>query len=179
MSLTFNAIDVETANSDPWSICQIGIATFYNGTIIDTWSSLINPNTLFDWRNIRVHGIKPKHVNGQPTFCDVQGELKDRLENTFIVSHTLFDLKVITSSWDFYDLEQFQFTWLDSCKIAKYAWAKSKNEKGYGLKALAERLEISFNHHDALEDAIVSGKITVAACSDTNLSLEQIAELGL
>ena len=35
--LTFNAIDVETANADRASICQIGIVHVRDGEIEDTW----------------------------------------------------------------------------------------------------------------------------------------------
>ncbi len=177
MSLTFNALDVETANGDPWSICQIGIATFYNGSLIDTWSSLINPNTLFNKYNIRVHGIMPGDVLDKPTFLDVQPELYERLNDTIIVSHTLFDLNAMSRSWDFYQIERLNFMWLDSCKIARLAWSEARKGESFGLKPLAKWLGISFRHHDALEDAIVAGKITVAACAAANLNLNQLADL--
>ena len=48
---TFNAIDVETANADRSSICQIGIVHVRDGRIQDTWKALINPEDWFDWFN--------------------------------------------------------------------------------------------------------------------------------
>lgn len=179
MGLVFNAVDVETASREPWSICQIGIATFYNGSIIDTWSSLINPNTPFERYNIRVHGIRPQDVVGHPTFCDVHDELKNRLEDTVVVSHTLFDLNTFQKSWEYFNINSFPFIWLDSCKIARNAWAETRKGESFGLKPLANWLGISFKHHDALEDAIVSGKITVAACSEMNLTLDQVARMEM
>jgi len=41
--MNFVAIDVETANSDMASICQIGIAKFENGILVEEWVSLVNP----------------------------------------------------------------------------------------------------------------------------------------
>ena len=35
--MNFIAIDVETANADYSSICQIGIAEFQNGKVVDKW----------------------------------------------------------------------------------------------------------------------------------------------
>ena len=40
--MEFVAIDVETANADMASICQIGIAKYSKGQLIDEWTSLIN-----------------------------------------------------------------------------------------------------------------------------------------
>ena len=41
--MNFLDFDVETTNSDYLSICQIGIAFFSNGRIIDTYETLIDP----------------------------------------------------------------------------------------------------------------------------------------
>ena len=46
--LTFNSIDVETANADRASICQIGIVHVRDGEIEDQWQTLINPEDWFD-----------------------------------------------------------------------------------------------------------------------------------
>ncbi len=47
-NLTFNAIDVETANSNPSSICQIGIVHIRAGRVIEQLSILVNPEERFD-----------------------------------------------------------------------------------------------------------------------------------
>jgi DNA polymerase-3 subunit epsilon len=41
--MDFVVIDVETANADLSSICQVGIASFREGDLADTWESLVNP----------------------------------------------------------------------------------------------------------------------------------------
>jgi len=46
-SLNFVAFDVEKANTDRTSICQIDIAKFSGGKLIDEWSSLIDPEDDF------------------------------------------------------------------------------------------------------------------------------------
>ena len=56
-NLTFNAIDVETANSDPSSICQIGIVCVRNGAIKRQLSLFVNPEAQFNDFNVRLHGI--------------------------------------------------------------------------------------------------------------------------
>ena len=48
--VTFNAIDVETANADRASICQIGIVHVRDGVVVDRWQSLVDPEDWFDLR---------------------------------------------------------------------------------------------------------------------------------
>jgi DNA polymerase-3 subunit epsilon len=62
------AIDVETANADMASICQIGLAKYSNGILVDEWSSLIDPKDYFDFINIDIHGITENDVAGAPKF---------------------------------------------------------------------------------------------------------------
>lgn len=58
MSFSYVALDIETANDFRGSICSIGLVKFQDGTIIDTYYTLINPETSFDTFNISIHGIK-------------------------------------------------------------------------------------------------------------------------
>jgi DNA polymerase III epsilon subunit-like protein len=56
--MDFIVIDVETANSNLSSICQVGIAIFSDGKFAESWSSLVNPKDYFD--DINVSKIKKK-----------------------------------------------------------------------------------------------------------------------
>ena len=62
------AIDGETANSDYSSICQIGLAIFDDGNVIETWKSYVDPEDYFDTINVSIHGIDEKTVLGAPKF---------------------------------------------------------------------------------------------------------------
>jgi len=53
--LSFVLVDVETANADLSTICQVGIVTFTNATVADTWSTLVNPEEFFDGFNVWIH----------------------------------------------------------------------------------------------------------------------------
>ena len=71
-----------------------------------------------------------------------------------------------------YDLEQLQVTWLDSARIARRAWPERYGQRGYDLKNIARDLDISFRHHDALEDARAAAEIVLSACAATNTDIE-------
>lgn len=169
MGLTFNAIDVETANADRASICQIGIVQVVDGQIADMWETLVDPQEPFDFWNVRVHGIDEAEVKGSPTMPQIRKELRRRLRGSFLVSHTSFDRVAFERAMNKYRLEQLQVTWLDSETIAKNAWPDNGR---WNLKALANRLGLSFQHHNALEDAKVVAKIVLVASHDTGRDIE-------
>ena len=63
--ISFTAIDVGTANADRASICQLGVVRVENGTIVDLWESLVDPEDWFDPWNVRIHGIDARAIEGR------------------------------------------------------------------------------------------------------------------
>ena len=169
---TFNAIDVETANADRASICQIGIVHVQDGVVVDRWQTLVNPEDWFDPWNVSIHGIDEKDVRKSPTLPEVRDELRRRLRGSVLVSHTSFDRVAFERAMTRYDLEQLQVTWLDSAKIVRRAWPERYGRRGYGLKNVAADLDITFAHHDALEDARAAAEIVLSACLAAETDIE-------
>ena len=170
--LTFNSIDVETANADRASICQIGIVHVRDGKFVDQWKTFINPEDWFDSWNAQIHGIDEKTVKDSPTLPEVREELRRRLRGSVLVSHTAFDRISFERAMNKYDLEQLQVTWLDSASIARRAWPDDFGVRGWGLKNIAKHLDIDFKHHDALEDAKAAAEIVLRACDAKQLDIE-------
>ena len=171
--LTFNSIDVETANADRASICQIGIVHVQDGKIVDRWQTLVNPEDWFDPWNILIHGIDEENVKQSPTLPEIRNELRSRLRDSLLISHTSFDRIAFERAMTRYDLEQLQVTWLDSAMIVRRAWPECYGCKGYSLKNVAKDLGISFKHHDALEDARAAAEIVLRACADTESDMNE------
>ena len=140
--LTFNSIDVETANADRASICQIGIVHVRDGEIEDQWQTLINPEDWFDPWHVSIHGIDENDVRNSPTHPEGRDELRRGLRGSVLVSHTSFDRVAFERAMTRYDLEQLQVTWLDSARIARRAWPDSYGSRGWGLKNIAKNLGI-------------------------------------
>ena len=91
MAMDFVAIDVETANADMASICQIGVAGFANGQVAEEWKSYVDPEDYFDGMNISIHGISEAIVAGSPVFSALDGKVRKTLEGNIVVTHTAFD----------------------------------------------------------------------------------------
>lgn len=169
--MKFLALDVETANSDYSSICQIGVAVFDQGQIIDSWSSLINPEDYFDFFNIELHGIDAERVKDAPTFPEIYDELSNWISDRITVHHMPFDRVAISRVCEKYELPLISPIWLDSAKIARRTW-EEVSHSGYGLTNLAQMLNIKFEHHDALEDAITAGFVVNEASKIQDLTIE-------
>ncbi len=170
--MNYFALDVETANADYSSICQVGIAELQNGKIVNRWSSLVNPETYFDPFNTSIHGITENDVKDAPTFDVVHHLIAEKITDRITVHHMPFDRIAVTRACSEYDLDMLQPKWLDSAKIARRAWEEFAY-KGYSLDNIAKYLNIEFTHHDALEDAIAAAQIVEHACKKTGFSIEE------
>lgn len=168
--MEFIAFDVETANPDMASICQIGIAKYKNGELIDEWSSLIDPEDYFDDINIDIHGITEEDVVGAPTFPQLLDELNRFFLNSICVSHTHFDRVSIERAFTKYSLLPIETTWLDSARVARRAWEECA-WNGYGLANVCKIIGYEFKHHDALEDAKASGQVLIATINRSGLDV--------
>ena len=168
--MNFFSLDVETANADMASICQIGIAKYSDGKLTNEWSSLINPEDYFDYINIGIHGITEEDVINSPTFPEIADTLSRFINNEVCVCHTHFDRVSIGRALDKYQLEKFNIIWLDSAMVARRTWPEFA-VRGYGLANICEKIGYEFKHHDALEDAKASGHVFLAAMEESGLNI--------
>ena len=169
--MEFVAIDVETANPNVASICQIGIDKFSNKKLVEEWVSLINPEDFFDYFNMEIHGINEHDVLDAPTLPEVLEKLQYFLEDSICVCHTHFDRISITKAFSKYSLKPLNINWLDSARVARRTWEEFA-WSGYGLSNVCKKIGYQFEHHNALEDAKAAGHIILAAIEDSNISLD-------
>ncbi len=170
--MDFVAIDVETANADLSSICQVGVSSFLDGKPSDQWKSLVNPEDDFDEINVAIHGIDEKTVRSAPNWTRVYPHVSSRLSGNVVVSHTAFDRIALNRACEKNRLLICECQWLDSAKVVRRAWPRFA-ASGFGLKNVAGELGIDFVPHDALEDARCAGEILLRAMSESGLGLEQ------
>lgn len=168
--MTFVALDVETANADLASICQIGAAKFIDGQIAGEWSSFINPEDYFDDVNVSIHGIDEDAVQGAPTFPEIVPVLSEFVGQGVVVSHTHFDRVAIHQAASRHRVSAPDWAWLDSARVVRRAWPEFA-VRGYGLANVCKVLGIHFQHHDALEDAKAAGQVLVQAMAHSELDL--------
>ncbi|MBN1461072.1 MAG: 3'-5' exoribonuclease [Armatimonadetes bacterium] len=167
--MDFVAIDVETANPNMASICQVGVVAFSDGTPIAEWSSYVDPQDWFAPLNVALSGIDENTVKGAPTLPDIAAAIRSHLDGNIVVSHTSFDRVSIHQAFDRHCLESPQCTWLDSARVARRTWDECQ-KSGYGLASVCSLIGYDFTQHDALEDARAAGQVMLAAMSLTGMS---------
>ena len=177
-NLDFVAVDVETANSNVSSICQVGIAVVRSAKIEDVWTQLIDPHDFFDPYNTAVHGIDDKTVIGHPRFEELCDKIGGYL-GEIVVSHTLFDRRAISKAFEECGKSLRYEIWIDSAQLARRAWPDKYALKGYNLANIARDLGIRFRHHDAGEDARAAAEIVLRAYSDTAFGINELLDLGV
>lgn len=160
--MDFTAIDFETANEQRDSACQLGAVVVRGGDIIRRHCWLIRPRPMrFSRGNIAVHGITPDHVRDEPDFGELWESILPVLSGQVLVAHNArFDVGVLRACMGRFALGHLDLEFTCTRAVGFYAWP---GQQGYGLKAIADRLGIAFQHHDALEDAMACAKILLAA----------------
>lgn len=169
--MSFVAIDVETANADMASICQIGLASFENGILKNEWKTYVDPEDYFDPINVDIHGIDETTVRGAPYFPALSNTLSSYLTGSVVVCHTHFDRVAIHQATKRHGVMTPSCTWLDSARVARRTWSQFA-WKGYGLHNVCGMLGYEFKHHDALEDAKAAAHIFIEAFKETGLDID-------
>lgn len=170
----FIALDVETANADAASLCQIGLACVRHDGAIEVFSTLIDPRQPFAPFNLALHGIGPAQVRGAPTFPEVLALIAPLLEPQIVIQHSPFDRGAIHRACNAHDLPEPVWHWADSVQIARRAWPEFSGNGGHGLAHLKQALALDFVHHDAGEDAKAAAMVVLRAEVQTGLRLEEL-----
>lgn len=157
----FTSVDIELANSDLHSICEIGIARFRAGNLVETWRAVINPECDFEAiYHSNLHGIRQEHAQDAPTFPAIYGTLERFLDGENCIYHAAsnFDPNCISSACRRYLLEDVTdgATWRSTLDLARQCWP---GESSYKLENLCKKIRHSYLPHNALEDSIACGAL--------------------
>ena len=172
----FVAVDVETANSNNHSICQIGLAMVADTGNIHTASFFVNPVERFDDFNVQLHGINNNAVCHAPIFEVVLRSLRPFLERHTLIQHSSFDKRAFDAACKVNGIPNLRTNWLDSVIVARTAWPELKGNGGHGLANLKTHLNLEFNHHNAEEDARAAAEIVLLAEARSGESFPELAK---
>lgn len=173
--MNFVALDFETANEYRDSACQVGLTFVEDNKIIKTETYLINPNTFFNNINSHIHGIKDDHVKSAPFFEDIWNTLFNKINNQTLVAHNaIFDIGVLRSSIESRGLHHPNCDTYCTYQISKIAYP---NLPSYSLPFMAQKIGLSFEHHNAGEDSRVCAELFLNFCKEFEVnSIEDVSE---
>jgi len=161
----FTAIDVELANTNPNSICEIGAVRFRNGVLIETWKVIVNPHAEFGTTfQSNLHGITEAHVQDAPTFPEIYPTLVRFVAGEICVTHSNsgFDENCLRRACQEHGLEDITQSgeWRSTVSIARTFFPGMKN---YKLETLCREIGHEYEAHNALEDAMASAAVVLNA----------------
>lgn len=171
---SFVVLDLETANADQSSICQIGAVAVDGDTIVELMGTYVDPHDqYFDPFNISIHGITRDMVKGAPRFSDALAMLQPHLADTVVVTHGSFDRIALARASQRYGATLLpELRWLDSQRVVRRTWPEF-SKSGYALSKLVAHFGINnHRHHDALEDARATAVIMQKAIAASGVDAE-------
>ena len=152
--LDFAAIDFETANEQPSSVCSVGVVVVREGKIVDTFYSLIHPEPeYYQWFCQRVHGLCEEHTDGAPVFPKVWARIAPMVEGLPLVAHNAcFDEGCLKAAFRVYQMDYPDYEFLDTLAASRRHFGRSLPD--HQLQTVAAACGFALrNHHHALADA--------------------------
>ena len=122
-------LDFETANSCHCSICAVEVALLEDGVVLEHREYLVKPH---------------KSVDDMSKFCrDIHGIFYE-------------DLRHLHNVLSLYNLPSVSFDYICSLQLCRYHFPEAHS---HSQNCMADMFGITFQHHDALEDAENCAKI--------------------
>ncbi len=157
----FAAIDFETANSNPSSVCSVGIVEVRNGIMVDSFYSLIQPEpNYYAWFCRKVHGLGPEDTDDAEVFPRVWEKVAPLIEGLPLVAHNApFDKGCLKAVMQVYQMDWPDYRFYCTCRAARRKLPDLPNHQLHTVsEACGYHLE---NHHHALADAKACAAIAI------------------
>lgn len=168
----FIAIDFETANQHPSSVCSVGVVMVRNGQVVDSFYSLIQPEpNYYSYFNQRVHGLGHEDTDDAPVFSEVWQQLEERIADVFLadqlfrdnireqidsipfVAHNArFDEGCLKAAFRTYQMDYPDYRFYDTLTAARRQFGHSLPNHQLHTVAAACGYDLT-RHHHALADA--------------------------
>ncbi|MBQ1530839.1 MAG: 3'-5' exonuclease [Solobacterium sp.] len=153
--MKITAIDFETANRNPASVCAVGISTYEEGAVEERYYSLIRPEEdvfYFDPWNIRIHGIRPRDVLDAPDFETVYRHIYEEMEDALVVAHNApFDMGCLKAACINCGIKVPRLRYFDTVELSRRLFTSMPHHR---LNDMCDALNIELNHHNAASDAM-------------------------
>lgn len=157
----FVVFDLETTGTDTENdeITEIGAVRIENGRITETFQTLVKPKQHISARITELTGIDDELVKDAPSFAEVLPDFYKFASGAILVGHNAadFDYKFIknrSKALDYF----FTNRLIDTYPLARETVLGLTN---YKLNTVADRFNITFHHHRALNDAFATAEVFI------------------
>ena len=155
----YSVVDIETTGGLKGGnrITEIGIVKVQHGKVIDTWTSLVNPERHIPGFITSLTGISDSMVYNAPVFANIVKPLLDKLAGSIFVAHNVnFDYGFIKKECE---MAGHFFKMPKMCTVVESRKA-FKGLKSYSLGNLSAHFDLNLtSHHRALADATATAEL--------------------
>ena len=155
----YSVVDIETTGGLKGGnrITEIGLVKVQHGKVIDTWTSLVNPERHIPGFITSLTGISDSMVRNAPVFSDIAKPLLDKLAGSIFVAHNVnFDYGFIKKECE---MAGHFFKMPKMCTVVESRKA-FKGLKSYSLGNLSTHFNLNLtSHHRALADATATAEL--------------------
>ncbi len=161
----FIAIDFETANQFPSSVCSVGAVLVRDGQVAGTFYSLIQPEpNYYSYSCQQVHGLGPSDTDDAPVFSKVWQLLEERIAEVFVydkyldnqisfVAHNArFDEGCLKAVFKVYQMDYPDYRFYDTLAASRRQFGRTLPNHQLHTVAAACGYDL-VHHHHALCDA--------------------------
>ncbi len=158
----FAAIDFETANGNPASVCSVGIVVVRGGEITGKSYRLIRPRpNWYSGHNTRIHGLTYHDTIEAPAFPEVWEELLPSFDGLPLVAHfSPFDEGCLRAVFDIYEMPYPGYIFHCTCQASRRTFGRSLPNHKLPTVAAHCGFDLSHHHH-ALADAEACAHIAI------------------
>ena len=159
MNNRYIVFDIETPNRFNNRISAIGISVVENGSIVDDFYSLVDPEQPFDWFNSMLTGINEETVFDAPSFPEVWAKIEPIMSSGILVAHNAsFDMGVLRKCLGSYEIE-----WKPSVQgVCTVIMGRSILPGiSHKLNDLCDYYGIELKHHHADSDSHAAAEILI------------------
>ncbi len=162
--LTYTVFDTETTGLEPSAgdeIISIGAVRIVNNRVLaaEIFDQLVDPQRPLTAASMKIHGIRPEMLHGQPAIAPVLAAFQRFCEDTVLVGHNAaFDLRFLQLKEAATGV-RFTHPVLDTLLLSAVLHGDLES---HALEAIAARYGISVvGRHTAVGDAILTAEIFV------------------
>ena len=150
----FAAIDFETANECPSSVCSVGVVIVRGGEVTDSFYSLIHPEPeYYKWFCQEVHGLGQEDTDDAPVFPRIWEKIEPLIEGLPLVAHnSRFDEGCLKSVFRVYQMDYPDYQFFDTLAASSRHFGHTIPNHQLQTVSAACGYDLTHHHH-ALADA--------------------------
>lgn len=158
--MRYIAFDVETPNRANDRMSAIGVAVAEDGAVVQSFSTLVNPETYFNSFNVRLTGITPEAASKALTFRELWPRLEPIFSSGILAAHNApFDMRVLSKCLAAYGIKwKRTVEYACTVQMGRACFPELPNHK---LDTLCAHLGVPLNHHQAGSDSLACAMLLI------------------